>query len=70
MAVTHYTTISLKPENAKALHLYKTGGKTWDDVVQEFMDHVPPEEFLKWAAEELKRPRVSYEDFKRRHRLR
>ncbi|MDE1821374.1 MAG: hypothetical protein KGJ23_13165 [Euryarchaeota archaeon] len=69
MSATHYTTISLKPENAKALQLYKTGGKTWDDVVREFMDHVPPEEFLKWAAEELKRPGIPLSEFKRRHRL-
>jgi len=67
---TQYTTISLRPETAKALQLYKRGGKTWDDVLQEFMDHFAPEEFVRWAAEEIKRPGITLDAFGRHHRLR
>jgi hypothetical protein len=65
-----YTTISLRPETVRALQLYKRGGKTWDDVVQEFMDHFAPEEFLRWAEAELGRPGTSLSEFRRRHGLR
>jgi hypothetical protein len=68
-ASSNYTSISLKPETAKALQLYKAGGKTWDDVLQEFMDNFAPEEFVRWAADELKRPGIPLSEFKKRHGL-
>lgn len=69
MAAARYTTISLRPETVRALELYKQGGRTWDDVVQEFMDHFAPDEFLRWAEQELRRPGISLREFRRRHRL-
>lgn len=68
-SVARYTTISLRPDTVRQLQLYKTGGKTWDDVLKEFMDNFAPEEFVRWAAEELKRPGISAEEFRRRHGL-
>ena len=65
-----YTTISLRPETVRALQLYKRGGRTWDDVVQEFIDHFAPEEFLKWAEAELRKPGIPLAEFRRGHGLR
>jgi hypothetical protein len=68
-STARYTTISLRPDTVRQLQLYKTGGKTWDDVLEEFMDNFAPEEFVRWAAAELKRPGISAEEFRRRHGL-
>jgi hypothetical protein len=65
-----YTTISLRPATVEQLQLYKTGGKTWDDVLEEFMDNFAPEEFLQWAAKEIRRPGISLRTFGRKHGLR
>jgi hypothetical protein len=66
---SHYTTISLHPETVRQLQLYKTGGKTWDDVLEEFMDNFAPEEFVRWAAEELRHPGIAAVEFRHRHGL-
>lgn len=34
--------ITLKSETVGALRVYKTGGKTWDEVVKEFIEHSAP----------------------------
>lgn len=54
------TTITVPASVARRLRGYKTGGKTYADVLEELMDVVPPREFLEWALKELGRPAVSY----------
>jgi hypothetical protein len=64
------TTITVPSSVARRLRLYKTGGRTYADVLEEFMDAVPPKEFLAWAQRELDRPAVSYEAVRSRLGLR
>lgn len=64
------TTITVPSSVARRLRLYKTGGRTYADVLEEFMDAVPPKEFLAWAQRELERPVVSYESARPRLGLR
>jgi hypothetical protein len=52
------------------LRLYKAGGRTYAEILEEFMDAVPPKEFLKWAEQELERPAVDYVVARRLLRLR
>jgi hypothetical protein len=54
------TTITVPTSIARRLKLYKTGGRTYAEVLEEFMDAVPPKDFLAWAEHELARPAVSY----------
>jgi hypothetical protein len=50
------TTITVPSSVARRLRLYKTGGRTYAQVLEEFMDVVPPREFLDWAERELEKP--------------
>lgn len=54
------TTITIPTSVASRLKLYKLGGKTYAEVLEEFMDAIPPETFLAWVKEELKRPATPY----------
>jgi hypothetical protein len=54
------TTVTLPTSVVRRLRLYKTGGRTYADVLEEFMDAVPPRSFLEWAEQELKREAVPY----------
>lgn len=54
------TTITVPSSVVRRLKLYKTGGRTYADVLEEFMDTVPPKEFLEWAERELGRPAMAW----------
>lgn len=54
------TTITVPTSVARRLRLYKTGGRSYADALEDLMDAVPPRTFLTWAEQELKRPAVSY----------
>lgn len=64
------TTITIPSSVARRLRLYKTGGRTYAEVLEEFMDAVPPKEFLAWAQRELELPAVDYAIARRRLHLR
>jgi hypothetical protein len=59
------TTITVPSSLVRRLKLYKTGGRTYADILEEFMDAVPPSEFLDWAERELSRPAISWEAARR-----
>ena len=54
------TTITVPTSVARRLKLYKAGGRSYADVLQDLMDAVPPKDFLEWAERELSRPAVRY----------
>jgi hypothetical protein len=60
------TTITLPSSLVRRLKLYKTGGRTYADVLEEFMDAVPPMEFLDWAERELHQLGTPWEEARRR----
>ena len=47
-----YKTINLTPETYERLTLYKHGNATFDDILNQFMDEIPEEEFYKHILEE------------------
>lgn len=54
------TTVTLPTSVVRRLRLYKTGGRTYADVLEELMDVVPPRSFLEWAEKELEKEAVPY----------
>jgi hypothetical protein len=60
------TTITVPTSVARRLRLYKTGGRTYAEVLDDLMDAVPPQSFLDWAVKELERPAVPYSALRRR----
>ncbi|HUI38313.1 MAG TPA: hypothetical protein VLY85_01640 [Thermoplasmata archaeon] len=64
------TTISLPASLRRRLLDYQIAGKTPADVIEDFMDEIPPDYFrrdLQWA---LTLPRESLAEFRRAHHLR
>jgi len=59
------TTITIPTSVAKRLRTYKSGGRSYAEVLGDLMDAVPPREFLEWALRELERPAVSYSSVRR-----
>lgn len=53
-----FTTVPVKPETLRRLRSYKVGGKTYDDILNEFMDETPTEAFWKEMDRRLKEERV------------
>jgi predicted CopG family antitoxin len=66
MLADPHTTITVRTSTLRALSLYKSGGKSYDDVLKELMEEVPPESFLRWAKEELERPSQSLAQVRKR----
>jgi hypothetical protein len=54
------TTVTLPTSVVRRLRLYKTGGRTYAEVLEQLMDAVPPRAFLEWAEKELEREAVPY----------
>ncbi len=48
-----FTSVPVKPETLQRLRQYKVAGKTYDDVLNDFMDDVPTEAFWKEHARRL-----------------
>lgn len=59
------TTITIPSEVLRRLKLYKAGGRTYREILEEFMDAVPPKTFLEWAERELQKPGVPYLEFRK-----
>ncbi len=60
------TTITVPSSVVRRLRLYKTGGRTYAEVLDDLMDSVPPQSFLEWAEKELERPAAPYSEIRRR----
>lgn len=63
------TTITVPSSVVRRLRLYKAGGRTYADVLDDLMDAVPPRSFLEWAEQELDRSATPYSDLRRRLNL-
>lgn len=66
MTLMTFTTVPVKPDTLRRLRGYKIGGKTYDDVLNDFMDEHPPAEFLAEHVRRLKDKTSSWADVKRR----
>jgi predicted CopG family antitoxin len=63
------TTITVRTSTLRSLSLYKAGGRSYDEVLRDLMEEVPPESFLRWAKEELKRPTLTLDQVRKRLKL-
>jgi hypothetical protein len=63
------TTITVPSSVVHRLKLYKTGGRTYAEVLADLMDVVPPAHFLEWAQRELELPATPYASARKRLRL-
>ncbi len=61
-----HTTITVRSSTLKELSLYKVRGRSYDEVLRELMDEVPPSSFLTWAESELRRPTMSLAEVRKR----
>lgn len=56
---TMATTVTVQPATLERLRQYKAGGKTYDDVLNELMDALPPRRFLEAHLKALKEEEFS-----------
>jgi hypothetical protein len=63
------TTITVRTSTLRTLSLYKAGGRTYDQVLRDLMEELPPESFLRWAKQELKGPTESLAQVRKRLKL-
>ncbi|MCI4343092.1 MAG: hypothetical protein L3J92_03130 [Thermoplasmata archaeon] len=63
------TTITVRTSTLRSLSLYKAGGRSYDEVLRDLVEEVPPESFLRWAKEELKRPTLTLDQVRKRLKL-
>lgn len=67
---TAFTSVPVKPETLKRLRSYKVGGRTYDDVLNEFMDGTPTQAFWKEMDRRLREePDVPWEKVRRKLKL-
>jgi len=67
---TTFTSVPVKPETLRRLRSYKVGGKTYDDVLNEFMDETPTEAYWKEQARRLKEePDIPWDEVRKKFRL-
>jgi len=64
------TTVPVKPETLQRLRLYKIGGTTYDDVLNELMDDSPPGTFVREHLRRLREePDIPWSKVRKRLRL-
>ncbi len=51
-----YTSLPVRPETLRRLKMYKTGGASYDDLINDLLDAHPPEEFFREQIRRLKEP--------------
>lgn len=64
--VERFTTVPVKSWTLRALQAYRIGGKSYDQVIQDFMEANPPESFWKEIARRAREPELSFAEVRRR----
>lgn len=64
------TTVPVKGDTLRRLRSYKTGGATYDDVLNEMMDEIPPDSFIQEHLRRLREEEtVSWDAVRSRRKL-
>jgi hypothetical protein len=64
------TTVPVKPETLRRLRLYKVGGTTYDEVLNDFMDDSPPDAFVREHLRRLhEEPDIPWREVRKRLRV-
>lgn len=67
MTIMSFTSVPVKPATLARLRAYKTGGASYDDVLNELLDTNPPETFIREHLRQLRdEPRVIWRAVKRK----
>lgn len=70
MTLMVFTSVPVKPKTLARLRAYKTGGASYDDVLNELLDANPPEAFIKEHLRQLREEgRVPWRVVKKKHGL-
>ncbi len=65
MRVMTFTTVPVKPDTLRRLRGYKTGGRSYDDVLNDLMDEHPPEAFIREHLRRVREePRIPWDEVK------
>lgn len=68
-AAERFTTVPVRASTLRALQAYRVGGKSYDAVIQDFMEANPPESFWKEVTRRAKEPEVTLAEVRRKLRL-
>lgn len=67
MAVARrFTTVPVRPSTLQALQAYRVGGKSYDEVIRDFMEANPPESFWKEVARRAREPELTLAEVRQR----
>lgn len=64
-----YTSVPVRASTLRALQPYRVGGKSYDEVILEFIESNPPESFWKELARRSREPELTLDDVRKRLRL-
>lgn len=65
-ASNRFTTVPVKASTLHALQAYRVGGKSYDEVIQDFMESNPPESFWREIARRSREPELTLADVRRK----
>ena len=63
---SRYTSVPVRPSTLHALQVYRVGGKSYDEIILDFIEANPPASFWKEIERRSHQPDISLEEVKRR----
>ncbi len=68
-AAQRFTSVPVKPSTLNALQAYRVGGKSYDEIILDFIEANPPASFWREIERRSKEPEISLAEVRRRLRL-
>jgi hypothetical protein len=65
-AASRYTTVPVRPSTLQALQAYRMGGKSYDEIILDFIESNPPASFWKEIERRSKGPDIPLAEVRRR----
>lgn len=63
-----YTSVPVRASTLRALQPYRMGGKSYDEIILEFIESNPPESFWRELERRAKEPELTLDEVRRRLR--
>jgi hypothetical protein len=67
VAASRYTSVPVRASTLHALQAYRVGGKSYDEIILDFIEANPPASFWKEIERRSKQPEMTLDEV--RHRL-
>ena len=64
-ATGRFTSVPVKPSTLHALQAYRVGGKSYDDIIWDFIESNPPASFWKEIERRSKEPEMTLAQVRR-----